>query len=36
MSRQTAEAMGEAAKAVSELAAQAQTLTELIRELKQA
>ena len=36
MSRQTAEAMAEAAKAVSGLAAQAQTLTELIRELKQA
>ena len=35
MSRQTAEAMAEAAKAVSGLAAQAQTLTELIRELKQ-
>ena len=36
MSRQTAEAMAEAAKAVSDLAAQAQTLTELIRELKEA
>ena len=36
MSRQTAEAMAEAAKAVSDLAAQAQSLTELIRELKQA
>ena len=35
MSRQTAEAMAEAARAVSGLAAQAQTLTELIRELKQ-
>ena len=36
MSRQTAEAMGEAAKAVSDLAAQAQGLTNLIQELKQA
>ena len=36
MSRQTAEAMAEAARAVSSLAAQAQALTELIRELKQA
>ena len=36
MSRQTAEAMAEAAKAVSDLAAQAQSLTNLIRELKQA
>ena len=36
MSRQTAEAMAEAARAVSGLAAQAQTLTELIHELKQA
>ena len=34
MSRQTAEAMAEAAKAVSDLAAQAQSLTDLIRELK--
>ena len=36
MSRQTAEAMAEAAKAVSDLAAQAQGLTNLIRELKEA
>ena len=36
MSRQTAEAMAEAAKAVSDLAAQAQGLTDLIRELKAA
>ena len=36
MSRQTAEAMAEAAKAVSDLAAQAQGLTNLIQELKQA
>ena len=36
MSRQTAKAMAEAAKAVSDLAAQAQGLTELIRELKEA
>ncbi len=36
MSRQTAEAMGEAAKAVSDLAAQAQGLTNLIHELKEA
>ena len=36
MSRQTAEAMAEAAKAVSDLAAQAQSLTDLIRELKTA
>ena len=36
MSRQTAEAMAEAAKAVSDLTAQARTLTELIQELKQA
>ena len=36
MSRQTAEAMTEAAKAVSGLAAQAQGLTDLIRELKAA
>ena len=36
MSRQTAEAMAEAAKAVSDLAAQAQGLTSLIRELKEA
>ncbi len=35
MSGQTAEAMGEAAQAVAELAAQAQGLTELIREMKQ-
>ena len=34
MSRQTAEAMAEAAKAVSDLAAQAQSLTTLIAELK--
>ena len=36
MSRQTAEAMAEAARAVSDLTAQARTLTELIQELKQA
>ena len=36
MSKQTAEAMAEAAKAVSDLAAQAQGLTDLIRELKEA
>ena len=36
MSRQTAEAMAEAAKAVSDLAAQAQGLTNLIQELKEA
>ena len=36
MSRQTAEAMAEAAKAVSELAAQAENLSGLIRDLKQA
>ena len=36
MSRQTAEAMAEAAKAVSDLVAQAQGLTNLIRELKKA
>ena len=36
MARQTAEAMAEAAKAVSDLAAQAQGLTNLIRELKEA
>ena len=36
MAKQTADAMGEAAKAVSELAAQAQGLTELIQELKEA
>ena len=36
MSRQTAEAMAEAARAVSDLAAQAQGLTNLIQELKQA
>ena len=36
MSRQTAEAMAEAAKAVTELAAQAQGLTDLIQELKAA
>ena len=34
MSRQTAEAMGEAARAVSDLAAQAQGLTELIEAMK--
>ena len=36
MSRQTANAMAEAAKAVADLAAQAQSLTELIQEMKQA
>ena len=36
MSRQTAEAMAEAAKAVSDLAMQAQGLTDLIQELKEA
>ena len=36
MSRQTAEAMTEAAKAVSDLAAQAENLSELIQDLKQA
>ena len=36
MARQTAEAMAEAAKAVSDLAAQAQGLTDLIQELKEA
>ena len=36
MSRHTAAAMAEAAKAVNDLAAQAQKLTELIREMKQA
>ena len=35
MSRQTAEAMAEAAKAVTELADQAQNLTGLIHEMKQ-
>ncbi len=35
MSRQTADAMAEASKAVSDLAAQAQGLTELIHEMKQ-
>ena len=34
MSRQTAEAMGEAARTVSDLAAQAQGLTELIEAMK--
>ena len=33
MSKQTAEAMGEAAKSVSDLAAQARGLTNLIQEL---
>ena len=36
MSKQTADAMAEAAKAVSDLAVQAQGLTNLIQELKQA
>ncbi|MSS28433.1 methyl-accepting chemotaxis protein [Desulfovibrio sp. PG-178-WT-4] len=36
MSKQTAEAMAEAARAVSDLAAQAQGLTDLIQDLKQA
>ncbi len=35
MSRQIADAMGEATKAIADLAAQAQELTELIREMKQ-
>ena len=36
MSRQTAKAMSEAAKAVADLAAQAQSLTSLIQEMKRA